>query len=685
MGYRIGVDIGGSFTDFAVLNEETLQVQALKVFSRPDEPGAEVITGIRTLGERYGIDPADVTYFTHGTTVGVNAVIQRKGLKLALFVTEGFCDVLELGRLKLPSMFNLLSKRPAPLVPREMVFGVRERLFRDGSVDEPLDLDSVAEAVALARKAGAQGIVVSFLHAYRNAAHEQAACDMIRSLAPELAVFSSARIWPIVREFERTTTAVINGYVQPRVEHYLSAFQRALKQAGVQPEPRVTKSNGGVMTAEQAKRECVQMILSGTASGVIGAAFVAKECDVPECMSLDIGGTSADVALIVNGAPQYGIGEYIGEHQIFIPSVSVTSIGDGGGSIAWVDSLGVLKVGPDSAGSSPGPACFGRGGERPTITDAFAVCGIVGQGEIGFNAVKVDLARARAAVGTLATVLGQSVEETAEAIINIAISGMFAKVSGLVTRFGVDPRSMAMLPFGGAGPMMGCLLARELEMTEIIVPLVPGVLSAMGGLIADLKNDFIKTVYEDLEPDTVPLLQEEFRRLHRTAVNWLREEQDYRGEAQLVYSADMRYRGQSYEIEAVLAEHAIEAGDFAALRQAFHDAHEKLYGHSDPDAAIQIVSLRLVVSGKTPQPRMPRIAEGSGIPTPAAVVEVWSDASWRKTPVYRRAQLLATQTFAGPAIVTQDDTTTFVPQHMQVRVDAFGNLRISAQQSSQQD
>ncbi|CAG9182612.1 hydantoinase/oxoprolinase family protein [Cupriavidus pampae] len=678
MGYRIGVDIGGSFTDFAVLNEETLQVQALKVFSRPDEPGAEVITGVKTLTERYGIDPAEVTYFTHGTTVGVNAVIQRKGLKLALFTTEGFSDVLELGRLKLPSMFNLLSKRPAPLVPREMVFGIRERLFRDGAVDEPLDLDSVAEALALAKKAGAEGVVVSFLHSYRNAAHEQAACDLIKTLASELPVFSSAKIWPIVREFERTTTAIINGYVQPRVEHYLSSFQKALKLAGVQPEPRVTKSNGGVMTAEQAKRECVQMILSGTASGVIGAAFVAKECDVPECMSLDIGGTSADVALIVNGEPQYGIGEYIGEHQIFIPSVSVTSIGDGGGSIAWVDSLGVLKVGPDSAGSSPGPACFGRGGERPTITDAFAVCGIVGQGEIGFNAVKVDVERARTAVGTLATVLNQTIEETAESIINIAVSGMFAKVSGLVTRFGVDPRSMAMLPFGGAGPMMGALLARELEMTEIIVPLVPGVLSAMGGLIADLKNDFIKTVYEDLEPETVETLQTEYRRLRRTAINWLREEQDYRGEEQYVYTADMRYRGQSYEIEAVIDEKVIEAGDFQALRQAFHDAHEKLYGHSDPEASIQIVNLRLVVSGKTPQPNMPRIAEGTGSPDPVKTVDVWSDGAHRKTPVYRRAQLLANQEFSGPAIVTQDDTTTFVPQHMHVRVDAFGNLRITS-------
>ncbi|WP_420992261.1 hydantoinase/oxoprolinase family protein [Cupriavidus sp. 30B13] len=679
MGYRIGVDIGGSFTDFAVLNEETLQVQALKVFSRPDEPGAEVITGIKTLTERYGIRPEEVTYFTHGTTVGVNAVIQRKGLKLALFTTEGFCDVLELGRLKLPSMFNLLSKRPAPLVPREMVFGIRERLFRDGSVDEPLDLDSVAAALDLAKKAGAEGIVVSFLHSYRNADHERMACELIRTLAPELPVFSSAKIWPIVREFERTTTSIINGYVQPRVEHYLTSFQAALKTAGVSPDPRVTKSNGGVMTAEQAKQECVQMILSGTASGVIGAAFVAKECEVPECMSLDIGGTSADVALIVNGSPQYGIGEYIGEHQIFIPSVSVTSIGDGGGSIAWVDSLGVLKVGPDSAGSSPGPACFGRGGERPTITDAFAVCGIVGHGELGFNAVKVDVERARTAVGTLASTLGQTVEETAEAIINIATSGMFAKVSGLVTRFGVDPRSMAMLPFGGAGPMMGCLLARELEMTEIIVPLVPGVLSAMGGLIADLKNDFIKTVYEDLEAETVALLQDEFRRLRTTAFHWLREEQGYVGDKQLVYSADMRYRGQSYEIEAVIEERAIEAGDLSAIRQAFHDAHERLYGHSDKDAAIQIVSLRLVVSGKTPQPAMPKIQAGTGRPTPAAEVDVWSDAAWHKTPVYRRANLLAMQEFPGPAIVTQDDSTTFVPQHMVVRVDVFGNLRISAQ------
>ncbi|MBY5538269.1 hydantoinase/oxoprolinase family protein [Rhizobium leguminosarum] len=682
MGHRIGVDIGGSFTDFAILDEDTNTLKALKVFSRPDKPGAEIAAGIGLAGERYGIAPADVTYFTHGTTVGVNTVIQRKGIKLALFTTENFSDVLELGRLKLPNMFDLLSRRAEPLVTRDMVWGLAERMQADGSPFRDLDPESVEVATRAAMTAGAEGIIIALLHSYRNPAHEIEAKRLVEEFAPGLPVFTSSEVWPTIREYERTTTAVIGGYVQPRIAHYLTSLQRALKDIGVPAEARLTKSNGGVMSAEQGKTDCVQMILSGTASGVIGASFVSQICELKECMSLDIGGTSADVALILDGKPQYGIGEYIGDHQIYVPSISVTSIGEGGGSVAWVDDYGVLKIGPESAGSTPGPACYGRGGVKPTITDAFAVCGIIGQADLGYNAVKVDVEAARRAVEALTARTGQTIEETAEAIINVAISGMYAKITGLVTRFGIDPRSTAMMPFGGAGPMMGCLLAREMGMPETIIPTTPGVLSALGGLVADLKNDFIRTVYADLTVEELPALQEEFAHLRSAGEQWLREDQGYEGEGYITYSADMRYRGQSYEIETILPTEAVVDGDIAALEDAFHHAHERVYGHAQRGSRVQIVNLRLVVAGRHQMPELPRLPIAMGAPSPLREICCWTGGRWTPVQLYSRKDLLAGHKFKGPAVVAQDDTTSWIPEDFSVSVDAFGHLRAIKEQEN---
>jgi N-methylhydantoinase A len=677
MSYRVGVDIGGSFTDFALFDEATRSLKTLKVFSRPDEPGAEVLEGVRLVGERYGIRPEQIGYFTHGTTVGVNTVIQRKGLRLALFTTEHFRDVLEIARLKIPDMYNLLSKRPAPLITRDLVFGVIGRLRADGSVENKLDEASVARAVEGARAAGAEGIVISFLHAYRNPEHELAAKAIIARLAPEIPVFCSSETWPIIREYERTITAAIGGYVQPRVAHYLGSLQRALKEVGVTADPHLTKSNGGVMTAEQGKSQCVQMILSGTASGVIGASYVAQICGIERCMSLDIGGTSADVAVIIGGEPQYGVGEQIGEFHIYIPSVSVSSIGEGGGSIAWVDAQGVLKVGPESAGSRPGPACYGRGGTRATITDAFAALGLVGLSEIGYSAVTIDRAAARRVVGELAEKLGRTTEQTAEAIIRIAVSGMYTDVSALVSRSGIDPREFSLLAFGGAGPMLGCFLARELSMQEVVVPTTPGVLSALGGLIADLKSDFIKTLYADLDANTASVIRREFEVLKGRAVEWLRHDQGYQGVHALTYSAELRYRGQSFEIDTPLDPDVIEACDIAAIAKAFNREHERVYGHSDPHAAIQVISLRLIISGKTVKPDFPRRELKPGRAQPIRQAEVWLDGAQRQIDLYRRVDLVPGQTFSGPAVVTQDDCTTVVPLGYVSRVDEYANLRIT--------
>jgi N-methylhydantoinase A len=679
--YRIGVDIGGSFTDFAVLDERDNSIRTLKVLSRPDRPGSEITTGLAALAERHGIGAGDVGYFTHGTTVGVNAVIQRKGVRLALFTTENFQDVLELARLKIPHIHDLYCRRPDPLIPRELVFPIAERMDRDGRVLKPVDRLSVVAALGAAKAAGVEGIVVSLLHSYRNGANEARVREIVAEVAPEMLTSCSAQIWPIIREYERTITATINAYVQPKVIHYLESFERALAEAGVPVPPRITKSNGGVMGVDQAKAECVQMILSGTASGVIGAGFIAEACGFPKLLSLDIGGTSADVAVIENGRAEYGSGETIGDFQIFIPSVSVTSVGQGGGSIAWIDDLGVLRVGPDSAGSLPGPVCYGRGGTRATVTDAFVVCGMLGHGALGYSAVKVDCAASRRAVGELAKRLELGIEETAETIIQIAVSSMYTDVSGLVSRFGIDPREFYFLAFGGAGPMMAAFLARELSMKGVVVPPTPGVLSALGGLVADLKNDFIRTLYREVDAALAAELSVAACDLRAAAEGWLEREHGCDLPRTLRFSSDMRYRGQSFEIEVPLEAEWLDTVDLAAIRSAFDAQHARIFGHSDPAAPVQMINLRLVIASPTPKPTLVPLPKGDGTPEPRGHVPCHLDGQTRSVPLYSREDFLAGQSLPGPAIVAQDDTTTCVPPGMAIAVDPFGNLVITSDRS----
>ncbi len=677
MAYRVGVDIGGSFTDFALLDERNNRIHTLKVFSRPDCPGSEITAGLSQLQQRDGIDPAAISYFTHGTTVGINTVIQRKGVRLALFATDGFCDVLELARLKIPHIHDLFSCRPAPLISRDRVFPIRARLNRDGKVLHAVDRDSVLAAIAGARAAGCEGIVVALLHSYRNGSHEADVKQIIAQVAPELLTSCSAEIWPIIREYERTITATINAYVQPEVIEYLNAFERALREMGVPVPARMTKSNGGVMSVAQAKAECVQMVLSGTASGVMGASYIAQHCGFDKLLSLDIGGTSADVAVIIKGNAQYGSGEIIGDFPVWIPSVSVTSVGQGGGSIAWLDALGVLQVGPDSAGSQPGPVCFCRGGTQPTATDAFAACGLIGHGDLGYHAVRVDADGARQAIARLAEPLQISVEEAAETIIAQAISGMYSDTSGLLSRFGLDPREFFFLAFGGAGPMMGCFLARELNLKGVIVPLTPGVLSALGGLVSDVKNDFIRTLYGDLTTALVPRLLMESTALQRAGENWLRREHGADFPPVLSFSAEMRYRGQSFEIDVPLQADWLAHGDIVAMRRAFDAQHQRLFGHYDVDAPVQIINLRLIVSSPTPKPPLSTLALAESPVEVSAQTPAWIDGQFWSLSVIKRDSLRAGHQFNGPAMVTQDDCTTCVPPGMQVVVDNYGNLIIT--------
>ena len=675
-GLRIGVDIGGTFTDFCVFDETTGSVLTHKTLSTPETPGAEVMNGIAELASRHGWQPDAIRYFTHGTTVGVNTVIQRRGAELALFTTRGFEDVLEIARLKVPDPYDLFSRRPPPLAPRERVYGIAERTLQNGTVETAVDPEEVGAAVGRARAEGADTIVVALLHAYANPANERAVRDAIRAAAPDVAVTLSCDVWPVIREYERSVTATVAGYVQRRVAAYIGSLQAALRDAGVPALPMITKSNGGIMAAELGKTDPVAMLLSGTASGVIGAADVAARVGASEVLSFDVGGTSADVAVIQDGKPAFGTGETVGEFPIYVPTISVTSIGAGGGSIARVDEFGLLKVGPESAGSRPGPACYGQGGEQPTITDAFVVLNLLGAGDLGYGAVALDRGAAERAVATLAEPLGLSLAETAESVIRVAISGMYLEVSKLLSRHGADPRSFTLLAFGGAGPMTGCLLARDLRIRRTVIPPTPGVLSAYGGLIADIRNDFIRTAFVDLDAEGLDALDAHARELETRALGWLRDEQGFGGEARLVWAAGMRYLGQSYEIETVIDRGDIAARRIAPLADAFHAAHERVYDHADPQAPVQVVNLRLVVSGSAPKPALTERPLAPGPATPRGETVIHLDGAERRAALYDRAALSPGQHFTGPAIIAQDDCTSVVPPGFAARVDGWGNLVI---------
>ena len=668
--WRLGVDIGGTFTDLCAFEERTGRMHTLKVLSRPDAPGADVAAALAALQDRHGVALPDVARFTHGSTVGVNTVIQRRGAKLALFATEGFTHVLDLARLRMPDAYSLFGERPEPLVTGERVFPITERILADGSVLTPVDQASIEAAIAGARAQGCAGVVVSLLHAWRNPAHEIAVTTLVAQLAPELFIFRSTEVWPAIREYERTSTAVLNAYVHPRVALYLERLEAALQAADIAPAPLITRSNGGVMAASQGRRDCVGMLLSGTACGVMGAAHVAAQAGIRDAATLDVGGTSADVALLLDGQAQFAAGETVGGFPFFIPSISVSSIGAGGGSIARINPFGVLEVGPDSAGSTPGPACYGRGGVDATLTDAFAVRGILGHGALGYGAVRPDLDAARAAVGRVAAGLGRSVEDTAEAITAVAVSAMFVEFSKLFARNAVDLADLTLIGFGGAGPMLCCAVARELGVRRVLVPSAPGVVCALGGLVAETRQDLLRTVMLPLDAAAIPPMRAGFAGMEQEAVAWLAQVEAGRtGVVQA--SADMRYRGQSYEIEVPL-DREMQAADIA---QAFHARHKAVFDYADPGGDIEVVNIRLAIRAAAPAIRLPTLDAAAG-PPPSTAIDIYLDRRWQQVGLYQREHLRDGHVIVGPAVVAQPDATLLLPEGAHATVQAQGHLLI---------
>jgi N-methylhydantoinase A len=673
--YRIGIDIGGTFTDFSVHDTATGRLIALKVPTVPSRPADGIFAGLDALVAEHGVDLAQVDYLVHGTTIAVNALIERTGARLGMLVTEGFRDLLIIQRLRLPQAQYWYGNRPTPLVPRERVHEVAERLRADGTVATPLDEASLADAVRAARAQGVEGLVVCLLHAYRNPAHERAVRAWIEREAPDLFVCCSHEVWPQMREYERAIVTIVNAYVMPPVARYLGDLQQRMAERRLPVEPFITRSNGGVMSARRAHRATAETLLSGPASGVIGALRVAAQAGVRDLITLDVGGTSADVAIVQDGQPRTSLTEHVADFPIMMPVVGVSSVGAGGGSIAWQDSAGVLRVGPQSAGSDPGPACYGRGNDRPTVTDAFLYGGFLDPAHFAGGRIALHRDRAARAIGALAEGLGTDADTAARAVIEVAIAGMFAELSNLAAKRGIDPRDFTLVGFGGAGALLACRVAAEIGITRVLVPTSPGTLCALGALSADVASDFVRSVFAHASGDFGPVATA-FRALRDEADAWMRDEAPAAVEHRTELSADMRYLGQSFEVEVPLRIEWIEAADWDAIAEAFHAAHERTYSHAQRGAPLELVDLRLRRVGETPKPPLP--VPGQVEPcTPAPVAghrRVLLPEGAVEVPSVLRTDLLAGHALDGPMLVDQADTTTLVPTGWRGTVHASGSL-----------
>lgn len=668
MATRVGVDVGGTFTDIVAFDEAG-GMTGFKVASTPAAPAEAVVEGFRQLIAA-GVDPAGIVLVAHGTTVALNTLIQRSGSRVGLITTRGFRDVLALRRLRLEGAPGFHVQRPQPLVPRRHIREVGGRLLADGTEVRPLDEQEVAAAAAELAAAGCEALAICLLHSYRSDAHERRAAAAVRDRLQAAHVTVSSEVWPQQREYERTQVTVINAHVAPVMERYYKDLSRSLAELGVAAQVLSTKSSGGVMTAGQAARRPVETLLSGPASGVVAAAALGRAAGLDHLVAFDMGGTSADVGLVVGGAVRTTIEATVGDFPVVMPSVDVSSIGAGGGSIATVDGAGVLKVGPRSAESAPGPACYGRGGEAATVTDAYAVLGAVT--DLLGGEVTLDVEAARRACARVGEPLGMGAEAAAEAILQVATANMYARLLPLMAQRGADPHEFALLAYGGAGPTHAFRLAAEVGFTKVVIPPSPGTFCALGCLVADLRADFVATVYADLDTLGEDELAGVFGKLRDRAGDWLRDQRVTAGRPVVAFSADMRQGGQSYDIPVELGAD-LGPGFLERARAAFFAAYERVYGNLDRAGRVEIVNARTTATAATPKPPLV-YTPPAGAPPPAGRRRVRHGGRVVEAAVHARAELAPGALVRGPAVITQYDTATLVPPGARVEVDAMGNL-----------
>ena len=681
MSYMIGVDVGGTFTDFSVFNQETGELFNYKDSSTPADPSRAIVKGVQDVLEIKKAAPEEVSYLAHGTTVGTNALIEKKGCRLGLITTKGFKDLMEIGTQRRPSLYNLQAQKPYPLVPSGLNCTVTERIRYDGSVETPLDENETREVVRYLKAQGVTAIAVCTLFSFINPVHEERIEEIIHEEFPEAYVTISSKLAPEFREFSRMSTTVMNSYLGPVMEKYVNNFRDSIAKLGIQVEPYVTQSNGSIISIKETIDCPIKTALSGPSAGVIAAAYIGKQCEADKIITFDMGGTSADISLIENYTPQVSNERYVEGYPARIPMINIITIGAGGGSIAKIDEGGALKVGPKSAGATPGPACYMRGGENPCVTDANIVLGKLNQKKILGGRMDVDIELAKNAVKTkICDKSNLDMKRAANGIITVVNSNMVRAIRSVSVEKGYDVREFSLMAFGGAGPLHACEVAKELGMKEVLIPPHPGTLCSLGLLLADTKFDLSRTKIMNGEAGNLDDINEQFDNMVEQGTGLLDKEGVPSDRRYFEFAVDMRYQRQNFEISIPVPAGKMTEETLKKALADFHAEHKRSYGYCKEDAIVQFVSYRVSAIGVIDKPDL-KAAElhlEAPIPEPIEVRQVLFQNSdeYVETPVYLRDKFVPGQSIPGPCICEQMDTTLVVPKGWVIHVDGYHNLKI---------
>ncbi len=693
--FRLGVDVGGTFTDAVLISEETGEINIAKVPSTPRDPSIGFLAAVNQILSKANTQAPNISYLVHGTTVATNALIEGKSPKTAFITTEGFRDLLEIGRQIRPSLYDIHFEKLKPLVPRDLCFEVPERLDATGKVLRELDESRMAEIAQKLEKQNIRSVAICFLHSYVNPSHEERAEQILRKHAPNAVLSVSSGICPEFREYFRASTTVVNACVKPVVANYLEGIETQLKKQETKAELLIMQSNGGVLTFEQAADRPVYMVESGPAAGVIAANFIAGNLGFTDVVSFDMGGTTAKAGLILDGRPKItkeyevgaearpGAGQSRGSgYPIRTPVIDLVEIGAGGGSIAWVDPGEVLRVGPQSAGADPGPICYRGGGKQPTITDANLVLGRINPRYFLGGEIDLDLDGATEGIRTrCAEPLGLDTIAAANGIVEIANTAMVNALRLTTVRRGYDPRALVMVAFGGAGPLHANRLCAEMQIPKLIVPLSPGTASALGLLTTDVKHEFSRTRIMRGDRADSATINKIFSSMEEGGGKLLRKEGIPAERISFLREIEMRYKGQSSELAVICESGALNTESLARLCAQFHEEYERAYGRGYPAEIVELVNYRVTAVGAIPSPPVRKISH-SGLTAGQAKkgerpVYFHESDGFTKTSVYDRYKLEAGHHITGPAVVEEMDSNTLIHPHFQADVDGFGNLLIS--------
>ena len=681
MAYRLGVDVGGTFTDLMLAHDKTEEVFRVKTPSTPADPSEGVLIGVRRILKESGVSAAELDYVMHGTTVATNAVLEAKGARVGLITTKGFGQILHLARSQTPGPLAgwMIMIKPDPPAALEDTREADERMDAKGNVVDALNEKQVQALIEDLIASGVESLTVSLINSYANPAHERRIKELLAESHPDFPVTISSDVLPEFREYERTLTACMNSYVRPKVAGYIKNLESSLEDLGVSCPVNILRSDAGLMSLSLTQEKPVYAILSGPAGGVAGAIAVATRAGFDDILTFDMGGTSTDVALCENGRPTIARETELGHFRVKVPSVNVHSVGAGGGSIAHVPEITkALRVGPESAGADPGPACYSKGGDAPTVTDANVVVGHLPPSLIG-GEMQLDVEAAKTAVAKIGEALGLDVHQAAQGILDIVNENMVGALRLVSVQKGYDPRDFALVAFGGAGPMHANAVAAIMGSFPVLVPPGPGLLCAEGDLVADFREEFAQTYIRTIDRAEAEEVVSTLRALGEDARGWLKREGIAADRQSVDYSVDMRYYRQGYEIPVTVSIEDLEKDGLELLAERFNEIHEQYYGYRMP-AECEMVNLRAVGVGRVAHPQRPEAEQTGGADASAAIIDehkVYFEGDWLPTQIYDRAKLQTGNKIEGPAVIAEYDSTTVVLAGYSAEVDQYLNILIN--------